>query len=180
MLLSLPKIVQYFFSDCEKRMSQSWRKFRIGIQSKRIRTISSHSEICFRSIQNHSELIRKTFCILFHEKGSISIRFNPVLPEASIRISLRSDWYKPNFHSKSFRPRIYLDLCLGLKRNESDWVRSIFDRFSSDHIQNVILIDWETYFGMAQNNSDSIGLNSNPKLSLGNALFLFDNHVNTW
>ena len=47
---------------------QPWGKFRIGIHSKPIRTIPIHSDICIRANANHSEPIRKTFCISFDEE----------------------------------------------------------------------------------------------------------------
>ena len=45
-----------------------WGKYRIRINSEPIRTISIHSDICIRANVNHSEPIRKTFCISFDEK----------------------------------------------------------------------------------------------------------------
>ena len=54
---------------------QLWRKYRIGIHSEPIRTIPIHSDICIRANANHSEPIRKTFCISFDKK---SIRPDPI------------------------------------------------------------------------------------------------------
>ena len=45
-----------------------WRKYRLGIHSKPIRTIPIHSGICIRANKNHSEPIRKIFCNSFDEK----------------------------------------------------------------------------------------------------------------
>ena len=47
-----------------------WRKYWIKINSESIRTIPIHSDICIRPNANHSEPIRKTFCISFDEKRS--------------------------------------------------------------------------------------------------------------
>ena len=41
----------------------------------------------------------------------------------------------------------------------------IFNRFVSNEFQNVFRIGSETYFRMARNSSDSLGLNSNSELS---------------
>ena len=51
--------------------SVTMRKYRVGIQfDEQIRAISRHSGICFQTIPNYSEPIRKTFCISFDEKRS--------------------------------------------------------------------------------------------------------------
>ena len=49
------------------------------IHSERIRAISSHSEICFRTIPSHPEPIWKTICILFHDTNQFVPNriFNP-------------------------------------------------------------------------------------------------------
>ena len=51
-------------------IKRTWRKYRIGINSEPIRTIPFHFDICIRANSNHSEPIRKTFCISFDEKRS--------------------------------------------------------------------------------------------------------------
>ena len=53
-----------------------WRKYRIRIHSELIRTIPIHSDICIQANANHSEPIRKTFCISFDEKRSIRARID--------------------------------------------------------------------------------------------------------
>ena len=55
----------------------SWRKYRIGINWEPIRTIPIHSDICIRANANHSEPIRKTFCISFDEKSDLIRGSNP-------------------------------------------------------------------------------------------------------
>ena len=49
-------------------MQIPWWKYRIWIHSEPIKTIPIHSDICIRANANHSEPIRKTFCISFGEK----------------------------------------------------------------------------------------------------------------
>ena len=69
-------IVKKGFVSCLKQNSQKfpWRKYRIEINSKSIRTIPIHSDICIRANANNAEPIRKTFCISFDEKRS---KINP-------------------------------------------------------------------------------------------------------
>ena len=93
-------------------------KYRIGIHSEPIRTISIHSDICMQANANHFEPIWKTFCISFDENRlkidptlsdlirgnypneSVPIRINPtsesfwlILIENSVWINPSPDWF---------------------------------------------------------------------------------------
>ena len=70
-----------------------WWKYRTGIQSERIRTIPSHSEIWYQTISSHFEPMWKKFFFSFDENQS---KINPTSSD-----SFRSDWSKPNFKSES-------------------------------------------------------------------------------
>ena len=128
----------------------------------------SESEL-FQIILNHFEPIRKTFCISFRRNNltwSDSIRFNP---------RHQSGWIRTNpnqseigliqiefltgalIGSNSFRLMLWIEAkCIGL-----GWIYfwPVFIKRERKRISY--------YFGMAWNSSDSLGLNSNPKLSLG-------------
>ena len=62
--------IRYFYHIANIYSQLPWRKYRIEIHSESIRTIPNHSDICIRANANHSESIRKTFCISFDEKRS--------------------------------------------------------------------------------------------------------------
>ena len=49
LLFTIIGIIITLFISKFKFENPHWRKFRIGIQSERIRTITSHSKICFRT-----------------------------------------------------------------------------------------------------------------------------------
>ena len=111
MHIILYRVYQRYLVTKIFRKDWPWRKYRIEIYSKSIRTIPIHSDICIRANSNHSEPIRKTFCISFDEKTvknkSDLIRFNRMQlsegirtntklsfqTEFSIRINPRSEWF---------------------------------------------------------------------------------------
>ena len=70
--------------------------------SNSIRTIPIHSDICIRANANHSEPIRKTFCISFDKKRSKLIRTNP----------------KPSFQSESIRAWVHLNRIFNQNQSE--------------------------------------------------------------
>ena len=59
------------------------------------------------------------------------------------------------------------DSCGLLPRIKSDYVGSIFYRFSSNEIQNVLRIGSDTDIGINRNSSDWLGMISYPILSPG-------------
>ena len=61
-----------------QKLSLPWRKYRIGIHSKPIRTIPIHYDICIRANANHSEPIRKRFVTRLMMNAKKSIRLNPI------------------------------------------------------------------------------------------------------
>ena len=95
-----------------------WNSFRVN---------QNYSDIYIRAnANNHSEPIRKTFCISFDEKRSEIIRLNPINSKTSIQMN-------PNQSEIKFSIRIYLneskarmiridsDWKIGLNQSEPDW-----------------------------------------------------------
>ena len=131
----------------------------IGIHSEPIRTIPIHSDIYIRANANHSEQIRKTFCISFDEKRVKNrpnlIRFNPrqlskwiranpnqselelIKTEFSIRAQIDWDWCR----LKSWF-RIHSDWCLWINRIRSDRFFTVF--YQTSH---------KMFFGLVRNDS---------------------------
>ena len=67
----------------QKKQISPWRKFRIEIHSESIRNFPNHSEICIRTKQFHSDLIRRNFSIRIsprpiQNQSELVIRMNPV------------------------------------------------------------------------------------------------------
>ena len=63
-----PSQCERFRTNPKNILYLPWRKYRIGIHSKPIRTIPIHFDTCIRANANHSKTIRKTFCNSFDEK----------------------------------------------------------------------------------------------------------------
>ena len=106
-----------------------------------------YSDIFIRANANHSEPIRKTFCISFDEK---LIWFN---------LKHQSEWIWDN--------RIHSDWYLGSSRIDfwSFFIKRDTKRFSDWF--GMIPISLDTYIGMNRNSSDWLGMNFNPILSPG-------------
>ena len=119
-----------------------WRKYRIEIHSGSIRTILIHSDIYIRANANHSEPIRKKFCIAWWKtvkNKSDLIRLIPRHQSEWIRnqvFNAISDWSKLNFQSEL----IWIVPTLG---------SFVFDRFLSNETQNVFRIGLE-WFALAR------------------------------
>ena len=111
---------------------EPWCKYRIEINSESIRNMLIHSDICNRANANHSEPIRKTFCISFDEKRSINqsdlIRLIPRHESEWIRSRIdpnrifnenQSELFRPWIHSNWF----WLEMRFGSiwYRIDSDW-----------------------------------------------------------
>ena len=95
-----------------------WRKFRIGINSEQIRTISNHSYIYIWANANQSEPIRKTVWILFVEKR---LKINQTQSETSIWKNLKKI-FNPN-ESESIRTRIDLNRIFNPNESEHWFIR---------------------------------------------------------
>ena len=125
-------------------IKQPWWKYRVEIHSKPIRTIPIYSDICIRTNANHSEPIRKTFCISFNAKRSKTdptkselIRgYNPnesEQTETKFSIRINSNKSKVEMIRIDFDWKfgfglieIYSDWCLGINRIYSDWFVTVF------------------------------------------------------
>ena len=73
----------------------------------------------------------------------------------SIRINMSSD---------SFRLKTWFGF---IRTEKSNWSGLFFNLFVFNEIQNICRIGSETDSGLTRNSSDSLGLNSSPKLSTG-------------
>ena len=132
----------------------------IRILSERIIAISNHSDICFRTIWNHFEPIRKTFCIWFDEKScEKSIRLNPIhsvlirginpkeselgliQTKFSIRMNPRLEWLRLIRIENSIWCNPKLDV-FGLK------IWFVFIRSWFNRIENLDRIDSNWKFGL--------------------------------
>ena len=116
-----------------------WQKYRIGIHSKSVRTIPFHSDICIWVNANHSEPIRKTFCISFDKKRS---KINPTSSDEFRDIKANQSETKfsiqgnlNQFELGMIRIDSYTDI--GLTRNSSDWLRMISNPILSPGLINL-------------------------------------------
>ena len=111
------------------------------IHSVSIRTIPIHSDICIWANVNNSELIRKTFCISFDEKGQKSIRINPINVGTSFRMN-------PNQSETKFLIQINLNHSdLGLIQTEF----SININANHSDLGFIrIDLDWKLGFGLGR------------------------------
>ena len=126
-----------------------WRKYRIGIHSRPIKTIPIHSDICIRANANHSETIRINPSLDWSKSNFQSelIRMNPRLEwfglimtensAGSIRERIDSDW-KLGFGLV----RIHSDWCLGINRIKSDWFLTVLHQTR-----------YKTFFELVRNDS---------------------------
>ena len=124
-------------------LNPPWRKFRIGIHSKPIRTIPNHSDICIRSNPNQSA---KRFESRLLKNVWKLIRLNPIQSER-IRI-------KPNTYSIGLKVNPIYIFQFRLKfqsewikvRIDSDWIFRVrielkvnSKAFSSQKIRKILL-----------------------------------------
>ena len=133
------------------------QKFRIGIHSEPIRTISIHSNICIRTNANYSESNRKKFCISFLWKP-VKIQILNQNQSDSFRPLIHSDWFWLKIRFVSIGARIDSDckLCSCwfrfIRIDALDWIRLSwidFWPFFTNEIQNVLWIGSE-WFALAR------------------------------
>ena len=100
--------------------------------------------MCFQTIWNISERIRKTFFISWWKSVQNQfdlIQFIPFQSKESIQINSRLEWFRLDQFEFKNLVQIYSGWCFGLKRNELNYVDLIFDRLWSNEVQTFFL-DW--------------------------------------